>query len=255
MTTRAAALPLRRVVACMGTVFSLDVRAPGVEAADLDEVIEWLHWVDAEFSTYRPDSEISRLAASAARASGEAPIAGRAEVQHVLARCVQLRIATDGYFDAYASGRLDPSGYVKGWAIERASDMLAARGSMHHCINGGGDVQTLGGQSLGEPWQIGIADPLRAGELAAVVVGEGLAVATSGSAERGTHILDPLTHAAPAYWASITLVGDRIAECDAYATAAFAMGAKAMPWLESLAGYEALGVAADGATWVSSGLR
>lgn len=249
--TQAAALPLRRVVDCMGTVFSFDVRAPGAQAGDLDDVIEWLHWVDATFSTYRPDSEISRRASCRPGSSVQSE---RPEVRQVLARCAQLRTATAGYFDAYASGVLDPSGYVKGWAIERASDMLVARGSMHHCINGGGDVQTVGGQTLDEPWQIGIAHPLIPGELAAVVIGDDVAVATSGSAERGSHILDPVTGAAPDYWSSISLVGSRIAECDAYATAAYAMGASAPDWVESLAGYEAFGVLGDGRTWVSSGL-
>lgn len=252
MTTRAAALPLRRVVECMGTVFSFDVRAPGVESADLDDVVEWLHGVDATFSTYRPDSEICRLAAAG---PDSAVISAQPEVRLVLARCGELRRTTAGYFDAYASGTLDPSGYVKGWAIERASDMLVAHGSMHHCINGGGDVQTVGGQSLNEPWQIGIADPLRPGELTAVVVGHDIAVATSGSAERGNHILDPLSHSAPDYWASVTLVGRGIADCDAYATAAYAMGASATDWIESLAGYQGFAVDADGRTWVSSGLR
>jgi thiamine biosynthesis lipoprotein len=237
---------------CMGTVFSFDVRASGVEATDLDEVVEWLHWADATFSTYRPDSEVSRLAS----AGPDSPaISGEPEVRHVLARCEQLRSSTAGYFDAYASGRLDPSGYVKGWAIERASDMLVARGSMHHCINGGGDVQTIGGQSLGEPWQIGIADPLLPGQLTAVIVGDDVAVATSGSAERGNHILDPWAEAAPDHWAAVTMVGRRISDCDAYATAAYAMGRRAMDWIESLAGYEAFAVDADGKTWVSSGLR
>ncbi|MCU1689285.1 MAG: thiamine biosynthesis protein [Pseudonocardiales bacterium] len=251
MTTKAAALPLRRVEECMGTVFSFDVRAAGVESADLEEVVDWLHWVDANFSTYRSDSAISRLAALGRARTADGC---REEVRHVLARCEELREATNGYFDAYATGRLDPSGYVKGWAIERASDMLIERGSTRHCINGGGDVQVIGGQAHCEPWQIGIAHPLHPGTLAAVIVGDDLAVATSGSAERGTHIFDPVARAEPGYWSSVTLVGRRIAECDAYATAAFAMGEAAMDWVESLAGYEAFAIAVTGRTWASSGL-
>lgn len=252
MTARAAALPLRRVEQCMGTVFSFDVRAPGVEAADLEDVVAWLHQVDATFSPYRPDSEISRLAAAGPGAAAEAALP---DVRYVLARCAELRGATGGYFDAYAGGVLDPSGFVKGWAIERASDMLVERGSTHHCVNGGGDVQTIGGQDGGEPWQVGIAHPLQPGQLVAVVAGEDIAVATSGTAERGCHIIDPTTGAAPTHWASVTVVGRRIADCDAYATAACAMGERAADWIESLAGYEAFGVQADGRTWTSSGLR
>ncbi len=47
--------------------------------------------------------------------------------------------------------------------------MLVAAGSVNHCINGGGDVQCAGRAEPGRPWQVGIADPLRPGELAGVV--------------------------------------------------------------------------------------
>ena len=55
-------LPQRHVEHCMGTVFSIDVRAPGVDHAVIDSVVRWLHWVDETFSTYQPASQISRLA-------------------------------------------------------------------------------------------------------------------------------------------------------------------------------------------------
>ena len=237
---------IRRVEPCMGTVFSIDVRFPGCAPGAVDDVIEWLHRVDATFSTYRSDSEISRLGRGELR-EGDCT----SEVRKVLDRCRRLEFETDGYFSLHSGGTLDPSGLVKGWAIQRASEMLAAAGSRNHCVNGGGDVRCEGSGSAGEPWRIGVADPLRAGALVAVVTGCGLAVATSGSAERGSHILDPHDGSSPTALASVTVVGRELATADAYATAAFAMGADAPSWLESLDDHRALVVYGDGTQWAN----
>jgi thiamine biosynthesis lipoprotein len=78
-------------------------------------------------------------------------------------------------------------------------------------------------------------------------------VATSGVAERREHIIDPYTGRPAAGLASITVVGTRLAETDAYATAAFAMGAAACAWVEGLDGYEAYAITATGTTWQTSG--
>jgi ApbE family protein len=151
--TATSASATRRIVHCMGTVFSFDVREPGVPGTVLDEATALLGQLDATFSTYREGSEISRLG------RGELPVeACSAEVRFVLGECERYRLLTGGYFSAYAAGSLDPSGYVKGWAIERVSDLLRAAGSARHCVNGGGDVQCVGGTTA-TPWRIGIADP------------------------------------------------------------------------------------------------
>lgn len=210
----------------MGTVFSIDVRAPGVDHTAVEDVLAWLHWVDETFSTYRLGSQISRLGRGAIALADCAP-----EVAEVLTRCESLTAETGGYFDCRAAGDLDPSGYVKGWAIERASDMLAAAGSTNHCVNGGGDVQCRGAAAPGRDWRVGISHPLRPGELIASVSGPRLAVATSGTAERGSHITDPNSGTQPGGLASVTVVGTRLSEVDAYATAAFAMGGGAAHWL------------------------
>jgi thiamine biosynthesis lipoprotein len=228
----------------MGTVFSIDVRSPGVGPTDVEDVVRWLHWVDRTFSTYRSDSEISRLARGEMKLDDSEP-----EVREVIDRCRTLSEETDGYFSAWAAGPLDPSGYVKGWAIERASEMLAAAGSINHCVNGGGDVQCAGSAAPGQPWQVGIADPLRPGGLAGVFSGDAIAVATSGTAERGSHISDPHTRTQPGVLVSVTLAGPSLSTVDAYATAAFAMGARAPSWIESLPEVQALVIYRDGTRW------
>jgi ApbE family len=93
----------------MGMPVVVDVRDEDVDAADVGRMFAWLRWVDATFSTYREDSEICRLD------RGELSlIEAHKDVQWVLARCERLCEETDGYFDAHVSGRLDPSGFVKG---------------------------------------------------------------------------------------------------------------------------------------------
>ncbi len=232
----------------MGTVFSIDVRGPGIDRRGLNEVLHWLHWVDNTFSTYQAGSEISRLARGEIRIDDCHP-----EVGQVLARCDALQVETSGYFSAYATGTLDPSGLVKGWAIERASAMLRERGSRNHCVNGGGDVQCSGEAAPGQPWRIGLAHPQQAGQLVGVATGTGIAVATSGSSERGAHIVEPHSGGRPNALASVSLVGRHLGSVDAYATAAFAMGADAPCWIENSSGLRGVVVFSDGSIWSSVG--
>jgi len=231
----------------MGTVVSFDVPACAGEPrgdGPLSQAVRWLHWVDATFSLYREDSDVTRFG------RGLLPLAGCApELAEVIEACAAISARSGGYFTTTPGGTFDPSGYVKGWAIERAAAMLTAAGSAEHSVNGGGDVQCVGGRL----WRVGIADPLHPGRLALVVAGRDFAVATSGVAERGPHIIDPYTGQPPAGLVSLTMVGARLAETDAYATAAFAMGSAARDWAESLDGYEAFAITAAGAIWQTSG--
>jgi thiamine biosynthesis lipoprotein len=234
----------------MGTVVAFEVRhrSAGQARPALGAAVEWLHWVDATFSTYRTDSEISRLDRGELSESD-----CHAEVRHVLALCEDLRVTTSGFFDARASGRLDPSGVVKGWAVERASEMLTGFGCPDHLIDGGGDVRVHGSAGEGADWQIGVVHPFRLDAYcAALHLGRG-AVATSGTYQRGFHVLDPTTGRPAMELAAVTVVGPDLTRADAYATAALAMGPSALSWLDRVAGFEALIVGADGRGWETSG--
>lgn len=215
----------RRVEMVMGTAVGIDVRTPlPPRLLDrlLDGVFGWLRWVDDTFSTYRPGSPISRLAR--AEPAGLLPDAHEIpEIREVLERCAELRETTGGYFDAYAGGRLDPSGYVKGWAAERVSGALAAAGATDHCVNAGGDVRVRGWAGPGTAWRIGIRHPHR-DVVCKVLAARDLAVATSGSYARGPHIIDPHRARAVTEPGSVTVAGPDLAVADAYATALYAMG-------------------------------
>ncbi|WP_418082192.1 FAD:protein FMN transferase [Streptomyces qaidamensis] len=248
---------VRHAEETMGTVFSFDVRGgePAAVRAALDEAVAGLHRVDEVFSTYREDSQISRLQ------RGELTVAQcDPEVAEVLELAAEAERRSDGWFSTSYRGRLDPTGIVKGWAVERAARRLAdVPGVCGVNLNGGGDVQLLGTPGGQRPWRVGVADPLRPGGLAAVVSAGGvdeLSVATSGTAERGDHIVDPRTgRSAVTDLVAVTVVGTRLTWVDCWATAAFAMGSReGLAWLESLPDVEALLITAGDEVRCTGGL-
>ena len=219
----------------MGMPVRVDVRDGGADPGARDAVFAWLRWVDATFSTYDPRSEISRINRGELTAADAHPL-----VREVLDRCEALREATGGAFDARAAGRaaaltVDPSGLVKGWAVERAAALLEAAGARRFLVDAGGDVVLRGG-----PWRVGIRHPRLRDRLAAVLVLRDGAVATSGAYERGPHIVDPRTGRPASGALSVTVVGADLGTADAYATAAFALGDRGPAWTAGLAGYDAM---------------
>lgn len=218
----------------MGLPVAVDVRDPDVSPAAIDSVFAWLRRVDALFSTYREDSEIARLNRGELREADTGP-----DVREVLAECRALRERTHGAFDAEAAGRarvgcegaVEPAGYVKGWAVDRAWELLAAAGARNAIVNAGGDLVASGRPEPDRAWRIGIQHPLLDGQMAAVLEPGDRCVATSGEYRRGAHIVDPRTGRPPVGVLSVTCVARDLATADALATAAFAMGRGAAPWL------------------------
>jgi thiamine biosynthesis lipoprotein len=232
----------------MGTVVSFDLRDP-VSTDAFDRAVRSLHQADAMFSTYRSQSAICRLGRGELTAD-EWP----ADVTEVLSLCEVAHRGTNGYFDAYATGRLDPSGLVKGWAVRNASDVLVDAGSRHHSVNGGGDIQLVGGSDDVTAWRVGIADPRDPSTLLAVLRLTGGAVATSGTSERGRHIIDPRSGSPADHYLSVTITASSIVDADVLATAAFAMGPASIDWVGDLDGVEGLFLTSDGQLLASAGL-
>ena len=157
-------------------------------------------------------------------------------MRHVLATCDHLATVTGGAFDARGhrpDGQLDPSGFVKGWAIEEAAWLIDSAGGRNYWINGGGDIVARGQAAPGRPWRVGIRHPDRPDRVAAVLAISDRAVATSGDYERGAHIADPRRGRPASGLRSVTVVGPGLAFTDAYATAVFAMGRDGLGWLAS----------------------
>ncbi len=212
-----------RVEPAMGTVFSLDLRDP-VDPGVLEQVVALLHRLDALCSTYRPDSQVSRL-----RRGELALVDADPEVRAAAELCGRARAVTGGFFDAGSGADFDPSGVVKGWAVERASVLLTQAGVWRHSVNGGGDVAVGQGPEPGRPWRVGVSDPHRTGVLLAAVGLERGGVATSGTAERGDHVRDPTTGSAARGLRSATVVGPSLLWADVLATAAVAAGPARAP--------------------------
>lgn len=220
----------------MGLPVSVLVR--GTDLAGAEEAVQAvyaeLRWVDEVFSPYKEGSEVSRVARGELALSEAHPL-----LQDVAARCERAREATGGLFDATRpDGRWDPSGLVKGWAVERAARHLAAVTGLDWCLNAGGDVAVL--SPSGEPFRVGIEDPLDRTRMAAVVARTGGAVATSGTAARGAHLYDPRTGSPATGLASLTVVGASLERADVLATAAFVSGGLGL--VEANEGYEALAI-------------
>lgn len=209
--------------------------------------MEELREVDRIFSTYRDDSAISRLARDEITL-GECP----GQVREVLRLGHQAESESDGAFSIWRphpDGRLtlDPSGVVKGWAVERAAQHLRILSGTDFCLSAGGDMVCRTLDPDAEPWRIGIEDPFDPTRIRAVVPVANGAVATSGTAHRGTHIVDARTNTVADAIASVTVIGDSLTWADIDATAAFALGAQAAGWLAGRAGRTALVVWSDGA--------
>ncbi len=203
----------------MGTVvtFTLTIRPGQLTAADalaLARARDVLRRADAVFSTWRPNSPLSRLRRGEL-ALAECP----REVAEVHHRCEQVREMTDRWFDPWAlPGGFDPTGYVKGWAAERASRQFDGTGLAGVIVNAAGDIATSGRMPSGDPFRIGVVDPADRRRVACVVSSPG-AVATSGTAERGPHLFDPKSGVARSRAASATVTGPSLATADALATA------------------------------------
>ena len=227
----------------MGTVVSFHLRGPLPPTGAIDTACAILHDVDRRFSLYRAESELRRLA------RGElAEGALSADVRWVLAACDDLARTSGGAFDTRrhrADGVVDPSGFVKGWAVEEAARALDDAGGGDYLVAAGGDMLARGESAPGRPWRIGIRHPGDPASIVAVVGIRDAAVATSGLYERGDHIRDPRTGKVPRDLASLTVVGPSLAWADAYATAAFAMGLDGPAWVHDHPGYGALAVTAD----------
>jgi FAD:protein FMN transferase len=226
----------------MGMPITVDVRDEDLDESVLEQMFDSLRFADATFSTYKEDSEISRM-----NRRELAVAAAHPDVREVLDRCEALRIETDGYFDmrAATAEAIDPSGLVKGWAVDRAASILDEAGIQNYAVNVAGDMR-LRGRALPDPcWSVGIQHPLESDSIAAVVEVNDLAVATSGAYARGDHVIDPHTRRPPVGVLSVTITGPELATADAYATAAFAMGEAGIHWTARLHGYEAMTILAD----------
>lgn len=268
------AVPLRDVPrrawveTVMGTAVSVHVRGPGArdgldpvpgDAAGRAAVREGvaalfaeLHRVDRRLSPWRATSDLCRWD------RGELALAdAHADLRTVLALCEEARLRTQGWFDVdhAASGpvedgrqalRRDPTGLVKGWAVERAARHLRSLRGHDFLVNAGGDI-VVGCDRVDTPdWRLAIEDPADRGRTVTTLTLRTGALATSGTAARGAHIVDPTTGRRVRHVASASVVGPSLTWADVWATAAFAAGRAAPALLRRQGGLLSVLVHLDG---------
>ena len=179
---------------------------------------------DALFSTWKPDSEVSRLRRGEIGMASCDPL-----VREVADLCEAARVRTAGAFSPFLPDeagdlRFDPTGLVKGWAADRAAAVLEGhRGARLLPQRGGrrrrrrpGRARTATGR-----WRVGIEDPRDRSRMAEVVELTAGAVATSGTAARGDHLIDPATGRPVPGDGSVSVVGPALMWADVWATALF----------------------------------
>ncbi len=234
----------------MGMPITIEIEDAHATQGDLESVFAYFASVDGTFSTYKATSEISRIndgMLSIAQAS--------ANMRTIFTLSEQTKKDTHGYFDIGHNGRYDPSGIVKGWAIDNAANLLKRRGFHNFYVDAGGDVQ-VAGRKNGELWRVGIRNPFNRQEIVKVLALTNKGIATSGTAIRGQHIYNPHERDVPVTdIVSVSVIGPNIYDADRFATAAFAMGRQGIQFIEGLDGFEGYMIDSSARATLTSGFE
>lgn len=241
--------------------------APVTAAAEVLDLLDRASAVSAETDgafdvTYRTVGRYWSFAAGNERIASDTEI--RAALPHLGFRNVVLDRARSTVRLADAETRIGLGGVAKGYAVDRAVDLLRAEGVTSGVVNAGGDLAVFhGGSPAAEATPVGIRDPSRLEITLTTIRVCNASVHTSGDYERyferdGVryhHLLDPRTGRPARGARAVTVVtpGDGI-RADALATGLFVMGAqRAVAWADAHPGVEVLAVAPDGAVRRSRG--
>ena len=154
-------------------------------------------------------------------------------------------------------------GIAKGYVVDRVAAVLARRGLDRWLVDAGGDIRASGLNERGEPWRIGVQDPLKERCFPAVTELTTGAVATSGGYEdfftpdgRVHHVVDTATGRSPLATLSATVAAPSAMLADALATTTLVLpAARAVALIETLPGCACLLLGADGRRWRSSRWR
>lgn len=205
--------------------------------------------VDQRFSLYKETSEVSRINRGDLCLEESSP-----DMQIILELAEQTKRESHGFFDVWHQGRFNPSGIVKGWAIDMAAAQLYIDGFRNYFVDAGGDVQVAGRNARGEPWKVGICNPFDISQVVKRVQLDDRGIATSGTYMRGAHIYNPRDASdALDEVVSITVVGVDVLEADRFATAAFAMGRVGISFIEALPDCEGYQIDRAGRATMTSG--
>jgi len=236
----------------MGMPITVEIVDVGVEERFFDEVFSYFDYVDKKFSTYKDNSEISKINRKEIQEVDFSP-----DMKQVFQLSEETKKITKGYFDIKSKdGQYDPSGLVKGWAIHNAAQILIRHGFVNFYVEAGGDIQAHGKNSHGENWRVGIRNPLNQEEIIKVIGLSGNGIATSGTYVRGQHIYNPHDIENKILdILSLTVIGKNVYEADRFATAAFAMGKDGIYFIEEFPGLEGYMVDKNGIATMTTGFK
>lgn len=233
----------------MGMPVILEVTGEAGEVSE--EVFKYLESVDNKFSTYKEDSEISKINKGLTKEGDYSE-----EMKKVLSLSEEIKHRTNGYFDIKTpKGNLDPSGLVKGWSIYQAAKILDERGIDNYYLSIGGDVEVRGKNQKGQGWSVGIQHPFEQDKIVKAIHLNKGGVATSGIYLQGSHIYNPTDGSAANDVVSLTVIGPDVYQADVYATAAFAMGKEGINFIEGLKEYEGYMIDKEGIATMTSGFE
>lgn len=221
----------------MGMPITVEVIDPSVTDVTFDKVFAYFEYVDNTFSTYKENSEITKI--NKKKINDED---WSADMKIIFELSLQTKKETNNYFNIQrADGTYDPSGIVKGWSIWNVARILDDDGFKNFYVDAGGDIEVRGHNSENLPWRVGIKDPfdVEGKKIVKVLSLSNCGIATSGTYIRGEHIYNPLQKNKPANEiSSLTVIGPNVYEADRFATGAFAMGLESIHFIESLNGFE-----------------
>lgn len=159
---------------------------------------------------------------------------------------------------------VDLGGIAKGYAADRAVQILREYGIEHAVLSLGGNVYVLGSAPNGQPWNIGIQDPDDKQDIIATLSLSNCSAVTSGDYERYFeqdgiryhHIFDPKTgYPGNSGVRSVTIICESSTQADAYSTALFLMGMeRGMEFYHQQGGFEAVFVLEDGSVQCTDGI-
>lgn len=151
--------------------------------------------------------------------------------------------------------KLDLGAIAKGYAVDRAVEVMKENGATGGLVDIGGEIRTFGKPpTKNKKWKLGIQDPGEEEQLLTSIMMDDTAVATSGDYRRYftidgvnySHILNPINASAASELTSVTIIAPTCTKADALATAVTVMGLeKGLELIESLPETEALMVVAQ----------
>ncbi len=239
----------------MGTLSTINVFYIGhqngvlVENA-IEQSCQQLIDCDNRFSAWKQDSELSRY-----RGGELSDDQLSRDFLEILKRCHQAKELSQGWFDPWSlEGGFDPTGLVKGWAIQQAISKLKSDVVFGAVINVGGDIAVCGRPNDDHGWHFAVQSPFERDKISCILEVDN-SIATSGGYERAGELIDPFLKIPCSRLASATVVGPDLCFADAFATSLCIQGVQGLTWLKDISNYGAVLIDYDGESYTTEDLR